>query len=139
MPTPHARRYVTITSRVSAFPALVRDTTCVRLRSLSKRLLRGAFADPAADLRDDRTWLDGLGEIPAEADFRCALAIVGQRVCRQRDDGDGSGTRIAAQDARRFPTVHSRDRDVHQNEIGLYAARELDGLQAILRLEDLIA
>src|SRR6187551_2185503 len=112
MPTPQAPTYAMTRSRASSFPALVRDLVSVRLRSVSKRFLRGTVADPASDLGHDHAWLDGLGEIGAEADLRCALPVVGQRVRRQRDDRYGMRARIAAQDTGGFPTVQARDRDI---------------------------
>src|SRR5215203_1705247 len=114
MPTAHAATYATNRSRASALPALARGTAAAAFSSVSKRLLRGTLADPASDLCDDHTWLDGLGEIGAEPNLRSALTIVGESMRRQRDDGDRTRTRVVAQNAGGLPTVHPWNRDVHQ-------------------------
>src|SRR5688572_7565170 len=138
MPTPHAATYATRRSRASVLPGLTSVAASSAISSLAKRLPRGALADPSAYLGHDDAWLHRLGEIRAESDFRPALSIVGDRVRRQRDDGDGLRARVLAQDASGLPTVHPRNRDVHQDEVGLDGARELDGPYAVLRFDDLI-
>src|SRR5688500_17810325 len=125
MPISQAPRYATKRSRTRALPAVRPCATSELLSSFAKRLLHGAVADPASNLCCDDTRLDGLGEIRAEAHLGCALAIIGQCVRRERDDRDALCARISAQNAGGLPSVHARNRDVHEDEVGQRTAREV--------------
>src|SRR5947209_19531775 len=59
------------------------------------------------------------------------LAVAGQGVRRQRNDGNGSGLWRTFELARRFPAVEHRQIQIHQNQVGTLGARHLDSLCAV--------
>src|SRR6476661_4731541 len=87
-------------------------------RVSSAGILGGVLPEEPLHFGDHRAWLAGLGEIPVAADLHRLLAVGGEGVRRQRDDGDVARHRIVLEDLRGLPAVDDRDRDVHQDQVG---------------------
>src|SRR5215475_3904547 len=65
------------------------------------------------------------------------FALAGQRMCRQGDDGDLAGLRIALEPSRSFPAVDDGHFEVHQDDVGPLGRGDLAALLAILRRQHL--
>jgi hypothetical protein len=76
-------------------------------------------AEEALYFRDYGSGLAGFGEITVATDFERLLSVRRQSVRSERDDGDMLGLRIVLQDLSRFPAIDYRDRDIHEDEVGL--------------------
>ncbi len=96
-------------------------------------------ADEPLDLLHDATRLDRLGQVAIAAGLLCLLAVLFEGVRGERDDGDAAGGRIGLEALRGFPAIHLGDRDVHEDEVGKGAARQLHGLDTVLGLDDVVA
>src|SRR5215468_4756758 len=65
------------------------------------------------------------------------LALAGERMCGQSDDGNVLGLRAAFQALRGFPAVNNGHFEVHQNNIRLFGRRHLAPFLAVLGRENL--
>src|SRR6516225_7620849 len=65
------------------------------------------------------------------------LALARQRMCRQSDDGNVLGLRVAFQTPRGFPAVNNGHFEVHQDNIRLLGRRHLAPFLAVRRRENL--
>src|SRR5262245_20230472 len=65
------------------------------------------------------------------------LALTGQRMCGQSDDGNVLGLRVAFQTPRGFPAVNNGHFEVHQDNIRLLGRRHLAPFLAVLGRENL--
>jgi hypothetical protein len=88
---------------------------------------------------DHAARLDGLGQVAVAAGSHGLHPVLLEGVGGQRDDGDGRCMAIGLQPLRRLPAVHLRDRDVHEDDVGLSVPRPADPLLAIPRLDDRVA
>src|SRR5438094_2309160 len=79
-------------------------------------------------------WLARLREITVASYFHRFLPVRRQRMRGQRNDWNLPRLRIVLQHLRRLPSIDDRNRDIHENEIGLLRSRLRDALLAIQRL-----
>src|SRR6476659_2398872 len=78
------------------------------------------FAEEALNFSDDGPRLAWFGEISIAADFHRFLAIGRERVRSQRDDRNRLGRWIVLEHLGRLPAVDDGNRDIHQDQIGLF-------------------
>src|SRR5687768_14575646 len=86
------------------------------------------LAEEPLDFRYYGSGLTRLGEISVATDFHCLLAVGGEGVRGECDDGDFLRRGIVLQNLSGFPAVDDRNGDVHQDQVGLLGARLGDSL-----------
>src|SRR5687768_7392844 len=87
-----------------------------------------ATPEEPLDLRHDRARLARLREIAVAAHLHRLLPVRREGVGGERDDGDPAGLGVVLEHLRCLPPVDDRDRDVHQDQVRLLAARLRDPL-----------
>src|SRR5262245_51168206 len=100
--------------------------------------IRRRSSQDAIDSANQVWWKTRLRQKRIASQACAALAIVGERVSRERDDGDLLQTRIALQLGCGLPPVHFWQEQIHENEIRRRRARESDRFSAGRSLDDLI-
>src|SRR3954471_781550 len=92
-----------------------------------------------ADLGEELARAERLGDVAVAAGFAGLRLIAGQRVGGNGDDRHLGQGGYGADAAGRLVTVDRRQLDIHQNEVGLFALGGGDALQAVHRLDHLVA
>ena len=80
-----------------------------------------------------------LGDKRIAAGLLGALGDAGQRVAGQRHDRDAGRPLVGLEPPRRFPPVHHRQRQIHQDDIGGFVDGALQRLHAVGRFDDVEA
>src|SRR3954468_18064429 len=91
-----------------------------------------------ADLRDQLIRQAGLGEERVAARLLRAPGVARQRVAGERDHRDLPGALVGLEPAGRFPAVHHRQREIHDDDVRHPGLSGVDGFLAVLRLDHLI-
>ncbi len=91
------------------------------------------------DLFEQAFDVDRLGQVAADTRRQRQFALVVHDLRRQRDDRRGAEARVAAQGGRDLAPGHIRQVDVGQDQVGDFAARDVDAVQAILGDQDAVA
>jgi hypothetical protein len=76
--------------------------------------------------------IDRLRVVVVTTHFKGPRPICRQRVPRQSDYGYATRGCVRFKPLRHFPTIHNRQADIHQDDIGRLGAREIVALRAIL-------
>src|SRR3546814_18302393 len=91
------------------------------------------------DLRDKVGQGHRLGLEIHAADGDALAAVAFEGMGGEGDDGDVARSVLAQYLGRRFPSVHFAERDVHEDDVGLGALRELNPFGAAVRADGVIA
>ena len=93
-------------------------------------------AQVAPHLGGELAGVDGLLDeaVAADGEARLLVALGGDR-----DDRDVAQRRLTAQPERHFVAVEARDVEVDQHQIGALPDREAHALEAVGRVDDLVA
>src|SRR6185312_9874267 len=135
----HSVTYPVASNRTRSTSRLSSLSSTIRTRGARRTSPSIASANESLHLAHDRLGLARLCEITVASDFHGFLAIRRQRMRGERDDRNATRFRIALEHLRRFPAVDHRNRNVHQDQIGLLCARLGDAFLAVQCLRDSIA
>src|SRR4029077_16974626 len=91
-------------------------------------------AGDGADLIEQPLRQAWLGDEGIASGIERALAVAGQGVAGQRNDGDVAGTGIVLEAPGRFPAVEAGQREIHDDDVGTQLEGLVEGLVAILGL-----
>src|SRR4051812_46948810 len=92
-------------------------SSTTRIRGFLRSIV---FAEEALNFSDHGSPLAWLGEVSIARDFQGFLSVGREGVCGERDARDRFGRSIVRQYLRRPPGINDRDRDIHQDQIGLF-------------------
>src|SRR5262249_50846019 len=95
-------------------------------------------AEELRELLVEQILVERLRQVIVAAALPGALLVAFHRVRGQRDHRDAAEVLVGLEPARRFPAVHDRQRQVHENQIGPLAPRHLEPLGAVAGREDLV-
>src|SRR5262249_20909184 len=96
-------------------------------------------AEVLADLGQELPGNEGLGHVGVAPGLERFHVVAGERVRGHHDERDGAKIRVCLDPAGRLVAVHSRELDVHQDEIGALRPCEADPILTGLRLDQLEA
>src|SRR5690348_3209655 len=135
----HAVSYPVASNRTRSTSRLSSLSSTIRTRGARRPSPSIASTNEPLHLAHHRLGLARLGEITVASDFHRFLAIRCQCVRGERNDWDATRFRIALEHLRCFPPVDHRNRNIHENQIGLLRACLGNAFFAVQGLHDTVA
>src|SRR5262245_19487084 len=129
-------RATTPTRRRSAFAFLV---DALGIFAAPAALLVRLGIEDAANLLHQILWQTWLGDEGVAAGLLRALGDSGERVACERHDRDRRGALVGLQPPSRFPAVHHRQGEIHQDDVWRGVRRALQSLHPVTGFDDVEA
>ena len=109
------------------------------MREPASGSLLGPAAEHGPDARREHAGAEGLGDVVVGAHLEAADDVALLPLGREHDHGDRRGLRPRLERATDLQTVHAREHQVEQHEVGLLVADQTQRLLAGHRREDVVA